>query len=466
MKIKKWNKKMALSLASLVTVSTISITVLAACSQTNKKYSSLANSSQNNLGKNYDVGIAIDPINSLNYIKFTSMRRISQTLVEGLTKEGPSPSSKVGFLVGSHQLNLRFFNRNKKAKTIENLTDEDLEKEYTTKNLSPSFYSIANSGFQPGALLPYNETNPSIVTVRNEQGKVIAIRFVLNNGASKWSNGEEVNAQNFIDTVEYILDINTGSQLRTELLDRNIRGTHEINSAQEEYIRKHGKAYSNPFGRAKYVLNPETNEYEEDPNFIPFQSETFDENGNPVDIEEVAAIRSAALKLGLTTGQVFTNISNDDLKKALELEENKDVDLTNIRDLKSIKIKNKNGQIVDFKLRSNRYFNRLQKASVQKGSQVASNDKLLRHWLLPSNRFELLVEFETYAPYPSDPDALQALHGKQSFLPINRKFVELNGGIHQFGSTPEKFLTTGPFLIEDSILGPEGYILLKKIKII
>lgn len=464
MKSRKINKKIILSLTGLVTVASISAAVLAACSPASRTDSTLSQVTNNNLGKNYDVGIAIDPINSLNYIKFASMRRISQTLVEGLTKEAPSPSSKIGFLVGAHNLNLRYFPPNPKATVLENLTDEDFDKNYTTRNLPGSFYGISNNGLQPGVVDSENEANPSIITIQNGQQKPIAMRYVLNNGASKWSNGEEINAHNFIDSVEYILDINTGSQLRTELLKLNIRGSHEINSAQEEYIRKHGKAYINPFGRANYVLNPETNEYEEDPNFVPFQSQTFDKDGNPVDEEEVAAIRSAVLRLGLTTGQVFTNITNDQLRTALALEENKDVDLTNIRELKTIKVKNTKGEIVDFKLRANRYFNRLQKASVAKGSDVATTDRLLRHWLLPSNRFELLVEFETYAPYPSDTAAFNAFHGKQSFLPINRKFVELNGGIHEFGSTPQKFLTAGPFVIEDAILGPEGYILLRKNK--
>lgn len=48
---------------------------------------------------------------------------------------------------------------------------------------------------------------------------------------------------------------------------------------------------------------------------------------------------------------------------------------------------------------------------------------------------------------------LNDFHGKQAMLPVNRKFIETHGGIHDFGSKVENFLTSESFNISSAILG-------------
>ncbi|NES53600.1 hypothetical protein G3565_35340, partial [Escherichia coli] len=81
------------------------------------------------------------------------------------------------------------------------------------------------------------------------------------------------------------------------------------------------------------------------------------------------------------------------------------------------------------------------------------------HRELALDEYSLRVEYSA-----SEPSSLSnVVQDMQSNLfPINRKFVEINGGINEFGLKQEKFLTAGSFLLSDLVLGPQGYLLLTK----
>lgn len=313
--MKKINKKIifsSIAIAGLIPVAAI----IASCAKTKTREQ---NKISPYLEDGSNFGLAIDAINTLNYVKFASLRKIVFSLVDGLIKEAPSTNSTIGNLLGISKLYLNQY-RNPVDAGFNNMTDAQL----AGMKISPSYVDLSSFGINTGVLAPTtSEDDPTWTFYNNSNNRIVATKFTTNFGASKWSDGKEVNAQDFIDAIQYILDLNTGSQLRSNLLRFNIKGTNAFNNAQEEYIRKHGVPYKNPFGRAPYILNKQTGEWEEDFNFVPYQNQTFDKNGRPVDDLEIAAIKKAAYEIGLSTGKAYTNISNEQLKEALKLPENK-----------------------------------------------------------------------------------------------------------------------------------------------
>lgn len=483
MKKIKINKKIriitSISLGSFLVSGLVAVGV--ACNSNQNQNNTINNNSNNIIqssnqeayvrNADYNFGVAIDAINSLNYIKFTSLKKIIPSLVEGLIKSGPTSKSTLGTLIGVDSLLSKSFSTFSNAKYFEDISD----KEFYSQNLSSSYYDLSSFGFLPATLSNYvNDDYLPIANYVNKNSRIIATKFGLNNGASKWSDGKEVNAQDFIDAFEYILDINTGSQLRTQLLDFNIKGSNAMNEAQENYIRVHGKPYINPFGRRPYIYDEKTKEWKEDLDFVPFANQTFDDNNKPIDTNEVNAIKNAALSMGYSTGQMYLGISNQDLKTALSDEVNKDFDFEN----EIVKIKVLNQQTNEYNEQTivkNRYFNKRQLLSYKidntgalvnepKISDLKDKNELFAFKNLPRSEYELLIEFEQFAPKANVAAYLNQLLSSQFLLPVNRKFIETNGGISQFGTSKEKFVTSSAFEIDQLELGPGGFMYLNRNK--
>ncbi|WAM10746.1 hypothetical protein ONA00_05435 [Mycoplasmopsis cynos] len=86
----------------------------------------------------------------------------------------------------------------------------------------------------------------------------------INNKLNRWSNGDYISAQDIRDYLEYILDINTGSQKLDEILKYGIRSAEKFINTQKEYLAKYNRNYINPWGRRKYILDTNGN-YIQDP---------------------------------------------------------------------------------------------------------------------------------------------------------------------------------------------------------
>lgn len=409
----------------------------------------------------YDFAIATSPLNSLNYLKYNSVGRIVFSLVEGLFKEAPSTNSKIGNVLGLHKLNVRSYVPNAAVTTIENMTGSDFIK----LNPSSSIISVSEFNLNTGVIsADLNNTYYPFINLKNADNKIIATKFTLNFGASKWSDGKTVVAQDFIDAMEYILDLNTGSQLRAPLLDFNIKGSRAMNEAQENYIRKHGVPYQNPFGRKPYIFNKENNEWIEDQKFEPFQNQKFDANNNPVDTLEVNAIKKAALNMGWSTGRVYNEISNDELKEYLKLKANANFKLETSDFIFTKENEGNENNQNKIKLTKNRYFLDKQVLAKTDLVELATTKDLLRYEPIPRTEYELMLEYESYAPKPNEISLINSLIYAQFLLPANRKYIETHGGIHKFGSEISNFVTNGPFVLSEGILGPEGYLLFEKNK--
>ncbi|EFF41462.1 ABC transporter substrate-binding protein [Mycoplasmopsis alligatoris] len=408
---------------------------------------------------NYDFGLATDPINNLNYVKYKSVDRILPSLVDGFIKTGPNdglkqvlPHSKYTMVMmepGIGQEDAKFdtyFNNNKAKFNAENTNGYG--------GISGSFYQLDNFGFTGGLGAPSQDNIQETAIVyayRNPKNpnNYMAFTGMLNKGLNKWSNGDVVTGQDMQDYLHYILDLNTGSQKLDTLIKFGFRSVNKFIDAQKEYVRKYNKNYKNPFGKRGFIFNKEENRYVQNHDELIWQSQTGDADGNAIDKVEVEAIKKAALELGFYTGQLFHDYSNKDIAEWKKLPENKNFKLDAA--VQDFWIPVANAEPRKIRLIKNEYANPYQKF----------NDELVGEYkALSSDEYSFTVIFDEN----NTPGLVFLLtHVMFEIFPINRKFVETEaGGIANYGSKANLFLTTGPYDLAEVELGPQGYIMLKK----
>lgn len=385
-----------------------------------------------------DFGVAIPEVNTLNYIKTTNLDTILTSLVEGVLKNSEPANTSFG-----NQLSLPIVDFAIYQGTGQNTTQQVMAEKKLIKSDNRK-YTLSNSSFTTGVAALSTQTDPTFIGIQNDSNSFTSVLIKLNNGASKWSNGETVTAQDFIDGIQYILDINTGSQKLVSALKLDIRNSQKIVDLQNEYYTKFGKTYINPFGRRGYVFNTKTKLYEEDLSQPVFQSQ------NPGDEKLVKQIQEAAKGFGLYTGRIFNELSNQKIKEALDKLPNDNANFTSSSS--SIFILNDENEKINIKLTPNPFLD---------PEQAFQNATLESQYkFLPSDEYQLRLTFEDFAPKSIDPIVNMFIN--EVFKPVNRRFVESIGGIHEFGITKEKFLWNGPFNLDSINLGPQGNALLTK----
>lgn len=419
------------------------------------------NTSKNSSFIKYDFGLATEPINNLNYIRYKSMDKVLPSLVDSYLKSGPNAQLKS--VIPTNQFNFVMMDVIE-ADQSSNFDDyykklnSKLETEDGYGNVLGQWYAVDNFSIVGGLGAPTIgsdvKKSASMYAFRNpkNQNNYMAITGNLNEYKNKWSNGDYVNASDLRDYLEYILDLNTGSQKLDTIVKYSFRAADEFLAAQREYSKLFNTSYKNPWGRRKYIYNSELGRYIQDPNDIPWKSQVSDSNGNPIDLDAIEKIKQAALKFGFYTGQYFLDFSNEEIAKSLHLNPNFNPNL----DVQDFILLTKDAKQVQIKLIKNQYVNPYQKFEFN-NNQIESKIKTLSY-----NQFGFTAIFDEN----KTPDLSYLLFTILSNLyPINRAYVETQGeGIEKYGSDPKKFLTTGPFLIDDIVLGPQGYIDLVKDK--
>ncbi|MCU4706494.1 ABC transporter substrate-binding protein [Mycoplasma sp. CSL7503-lung] len=462
------------------------------------------NASVLNSVKDYNLGLAANPINSLNYIKYPSVNKILPSLVESPIKSGPNEAIKR--IANIPRMNWGLYQS-------EDGTVDTFLKENPNPENSGMFYSLDNFGSAPGTIntdqTEYYSVN-SIITTNN---KFLTSNIFLNDGQSKWSNGDSVTADDYIDGIHYILDLETGSQRITSTLQRKFQNANELMQAQQEYIQKHNVAFKNPFAYPPVIEVNGKWEYDVfNPDYQPWASQ------NIGDDEEVLKIKNNALALGLYSGRMYWNYDNKTILSAipyspdfdfeaedtlimlpnpeysLKLHTEKELETIPQRlpkrirkylyfdpkqtvsdDFKSLlkesrSLKHKMGDLKYSEETKNEYIekiNKLYKNLVSNGQTTLDNDfvrqlnpkKYFKNRLLGLDEYTLRIGYDEYEP-SSINSAYRDLEGE--LIPVNRLFIESIGGIKEFGLKKENFLTNGPFNIDDLVLGPQGYVLLTK----
>lgn len=270
--------------------------------------------------------------------------------------------------------------------------------------LSSNYYGLMdNWGYLPGSSISSVEGNPLTLLKKSESSSTYLASAVQLGKKHKWSNGDTVTAHDYIDTFKYILDINTGSQFITDVQETSIKNATLIVAKQNEYIKKWKVPYKDPFG---YVNGWES-------------QNTGDEN-------EVKEIREAALGFGVFTKEDYKKLAKD-IKDSPN-------DYTN-----SVTPAGAKTSIDDF----------IDPVGWFDSQQVVDDSETL------------FIQYESSRPQTFG-TIVSDITRRNYFMPINRKFVESNGGIQKFGIDKEHFLWNSAFKPTDMYLGPAGYINLEK----
>lgn len=414
----------------------------------------------NNKKLDYDLGLSAPSLNSLNYVLYKSVDLIVPSLVDTVYKFGPV--SELQAILGKTPLTFGVYGNNNNSVSLEKYVNSpDLENNNYQSDRS---YPFDNFGIDVGA------GSFQALSARGGRGlftpnaRVITYTITLNDGRSRWSNGDVQTVDDFLDYIHYIADINTGSQKQIDLLSRDIKGLDQFVSLQNEYLKKFGTTYKNPWGYPPYEKVNGKWQYKVD---------ARDENGNQLsnkdylwpsqnegDEQDVEKIQQAALNVGFWSGRLFFNISNKDLYNLLKLEDNKDVDPS---DGDTITLKDEDGN--DLVLRRNPYIDPrqvFQYARIDSSNfQSYEESRLIGKYIIfARDEHEFRVEYAESNPKSID-DMINDLN--RNWLSINRAFVENElGGIQNFGKDKRSILTNGPFLIDSLILGSQGSLTLAK----
>lgn len=221
------------------------------------------NTSKNSSFIKYDFGLATEPINNLNYIRYKSMDKVLPSLVDSYLKSGPNAQLKS--VIPTNQFNFVMMDVIE-ADQSSNFDDyykklnSKLETEDGYGNVLGQWYAVDNFSIVGGLGAPTIgsdvKKSASMYAFRNpkNQNNYMAITGNLNEYKNKWSNGDYVNASDLRDYLEYILDLNTGSQKLDTIVKYSFRAADEFLAAQREYSKLFNTSYKNPWGRRKYII--------------------------------------------------------------------------------------------------------------------------------------------------------------------------------------------------------------------
>ncbi|WP_406613613.1 hypothetical protein ACJA23_02295 [Mycoplasma corogypsi] len=240
---------------------------LVAC-QTTKEQTTLE---QTNNIIDYDLGLASEPINNLNYVLRNSMNKVTPALVEVFLKNGPNEDLKSLLVPQKYNFVLvdtrrskdssnfdAFFNSTKKNPNDPNSTSS-LNSEGGFGNVQGSSYGLHDfsiyGGLGKNSVGDDVKKGASVYAFHNPKNtnNYMAVTGFVNEGKNVWSNGDIVSAQDIRDYIEYILDYNNGSEKFDQIKKMAFRNAEEFINAQVEYNKQHGKFYKNPWGRHEYI---------------------------------------------------------------------------------------------------------------------------------------------------------------------------------------------------------------------
>ncbi|MGX9394353.1 ABC transporter substrate-binding protein [Mycoplasma sp. 392] len=412
----------------------------------------------------YDLGLTAEPINNLNYVRYKSMDKILPSLVDAFLKNGPTTNLKSIIQTNNFYMSMVDTSKLKDSSNFDdffNISKDKLKEKNGYGEVGGSYYGIHDFQILGGTGRPSLGADPtrlaSLYAFRNPRNpnNYMAVTGFVNDQKNRWSNGDFVTAADIRAYLEYILDLNTGSQKLNNIEKIGLKGVDEFIAIQKEYALKFGRNYKNPFGYRKYIEAPwSTNDKKE---YIEDASEEAWSSQVPGDQEYVEKIKKAAKNIGFYTGQIFRDYTNEEVAKSLSLTENKAFSInSDIQDFTILK----NGKTYKVKLIKNEFLNPYQSFTVDSANGSITADIAT----LSNDENAFTIVFDENKT-PSLAFLLSQVLDK--LYPINRKYVEMEaGGIDNYGSEPSKFLTSGPFIIKDGdvVLGPQGYLILTKNK--
>lgn len=422
---------------------------------------------------NYDFGLASASLNSLNYVRFKDTTKVVSAMVEGALKLG-TRNKIIQSALTFPQMDLK-------------IIDESFPGASSSGILSAGYYDLKSAwGFLPGTSISSAEGNPITVLKNPNLPTTYLAAAIQLNKKHKWSNGDTVTAQDYIDTLKYILDINTGSQFIIDVQETNIKNASLIVDKQQEYIKKWGIPYKDPFGydngweSQNAGDDQDVNEIKEAAlGFGVFTKDDYkklekdiDKNSNTPSPQVVMKTPNSPYTLSLKKNvdkRNFDKLTGKDFEFNPTLSPDAKVDVAlDYMPWETVPVPTKTGDKINYEVTvTDAKLSNPSKIQIE----VSSVDSPINSFLEPIGWFDsqqkvadsevLFIQYEASRPQRVGA-ILENLTGKNYFKPINRKFVEANGGIYKFGVDKKHFLWNSAFKPTDMYLGPAGYITLEK----
>ena len=186
---------------------------------------------------NYDLGIAIPPLSSMNYIRDGQTAVITPTIMQGLKTQGPSKGNLKNILqLPPFQMSV-----------VSDPTKSGILR------YNGSFVALSDFGFYAGNLRK-DKSGFLIIPSEKNMNNIDTAIFTLD-GIQRWKGSKEkefnriISSKDYISFITYIIDINSGSEPTKQYAIRQlgIKGVADVYDAQIDYSRKFGKTYKNPF---------------------------------------------------------------------------------------------------------------------------------------------------------------------------------------------------------------------------
>ena len=383
--------------------------------------------------KPFDVGLAVSPLSSLNYIKYKSAVPVANALVEGFGKQGAKHQSPLENVLKTQDI-------------VVGYRTADSNHTITVSTRIANFARTSGTlrGVEKGmgpSITPSEDNVPFLADgVSNDHMSAHEFQLALN-GLSKWSNGEMLISSNFIDAVAYITDLNTASKNVEELLSIQIGGARKFIDVQNRYALKYNTPYVNPFG------------YEN----VAVPAGLSSEARKVWTVQQQSKKRfplQRGFKAGSTEAQEEQDIVNDIEVAARTLGIYGD-QYSSHPQLTSIPTYITNQADIDlFQKRIDRTNNwNITETTAKYSVAVPGQQNILPYKvrIIPETQ-QGIFNFSVNG----------IIGNKKGLMPVNRNFVEATGGIEKFGSTINNFLTEGAFNIESTIFGANGNMMLKK----
>lgn len=255
--------------------------------------------------KEFDFGVSTTTINTLNYVKNNSSHQILNSVVESFVKPGPSASKSYGAKLNLPAISFELYSTN-----LQSSSGEEIMQNPSSIKEDGSSYQISDFGMTAGSISPSTGGSKSFIGIQNASQSIVSTSIFLNKGASKWANNQPVIAQNFIDYILYVLNINVASPNLVKTLSLNIKNAQQMTSLQQDYVSKFGNPYRNPFGQRRYKKDTKTGKVS-----LDFEQKLF-QSQNQGDENFVQQFAEIAKNFGMYTGQVFEQMTN---KEVVEL---------------------------------------------------------------------------------------------------------------------------------------------------
>ena len=361
----------------------------------------------------YDFGLIVSPVNSLNYVLYSSSRDVVGSTIPPMFVTRPKKTDKLSKLLIKEALVLAPQGDPEASGAIPIAPQQanDLH------NDSFDSYYLKNFEVESGV-------NSNVIINTDSTRKARNGFSVMVDSSIRWNDGTRLRASQFIDYIDMILDQNIGSNLIDEVLDLRIKGATEYVEAQRTYFTKYKEIYKNPSGVNNPLANGKTN--------LTWPSQV---NG---DAAEVAKI-SAAFKAVEIYGDEYSSRPYTLSPASSKLDErlgNSAIGHINTADTA------KNAQQV-VQIMKDKY----------KASFTGLTDEDVKDTFMTVQFKDSFVETLDFIKYFSSTNI---------FMPINKKDVAKSGGINAFGNKVENMPYIGAYKFQTGTLGKNGGLTLEK----